>query len=610
MLSAAVPRQGPPTRGRCPKCGLRLARGTLMCPRDGAMLVESVEPPLPLGAPLAVPQSPSDWERTVVRDLMVGRKLGDYTVTRRVGSGGMGIVYEGVQQEIGRKVAIKVLRPEYGQDPLLVRGLLREARAAIAARHRGIVDVFTFGHLEGVGQYLVMEFLDGLPLDQHVQKRGPLALGQTFEVLDQVLSALGAAHAVGVVHGDLKPSNIFLVEQPSSEGPVVKLLDFGIARQAANPGAAVAQTSLVSVGTPEFMPPEQIMGEPLDGRSDLYAAGCVAFELFTGVRAFTGRTPGEIVVKQVNQPPPRLTQLRPGLDVELEALVRSMMAKRAADRPASAQDVRGALRALRDRVCHDAPATVVGTARRTPAPTRVAPSSRPVVVTPTVVDAVARVAAAELPEVTDAAAPVLPAGPSPVELAPVRRRSSPLLLVLAGACFFLLGLGLVFVVWPTPEPAVRELPVPAELVLRPPPTPPEPVAAEVAAPTTAAGPLAVAAVERQGAASPRSAPRPHPSVPSRPPPAVDAVRLPGTLKVVVHGGRARVLVDDAPVKDARLGVELPAGGHRLALELEAAEVPAQRWSGAVSVAAGVTRALEFDLVQRESDQVYEFQERR
>ncbi|MBM4380913.1 MAG: serine/threonine protein kinase, partial [Deltaproteobacteria bacterium] len=211
--------------------------------------------------------------RSDAEDPLIGRTLGEYVVRRRLGVGGMGLVYEGEQPLIHRRVAIKVLKPELVQQPELLRPLLAEARAVSAVHHPGIIDIFGFGDLPGVGQYIVMEFLDGEPLDAAITRRAPFPAAEVLHVLDQVLAALGAAHAAGVIHRDMKPSNVFLARD-SAGSTYVKLLDFGLAKHADVPHGLARQTrQSVMVGTPEYMSPEQAMGQTVGPMSDLYAVG-------------------------------------------------------------------------------------------------------------------------------------------------------------------------------------------------------------------------------------------------------------------------------------------------------------------------------------------------
>ena len=277
-------------------------------------------------------------------DALVGQHIGEYVVRRHLGSGGMGIVYEGEHLTIGRKAAIKLLREELSPGAQ-ARGLLAEARAASAIRHHGIIDIFGFGEQPGVGQYLVMEYLEGRPLSELLQARAPLPLAEAVALLGEVLDALSAAHAVGVIHRDLKPSNIFVARQ-SNGTESIKVLDFGLAKRSTTPEGTTPQThSDVVVGTPQYMAPEQALCQEVGPQTDLYAVGVIAFELLTGQRPFTGRSPMEIVAHHLRTPPPA-----PSLFVELppeaDALVLQLLAKEPRQRPGSASEVAHQFRAL------------------------------------------------------------------------------------------------------------------------------------------------------------------------------------------------------------------------------------------------------------------------
>lgn len=281
---------------------------------------------------------------TLVPDALVGQHLGDYVVRRHIGTGGMGIVYEGEHLTIGRKAAIKLLREELSQGSH-ARGLLAEARAASAIRHHGIIDILDFGQQPGVGQYLVMEYLEGSPLSELLLARAPLPLSEAVALLCEVLDALSAAHAVGVIHRDLKPSNIFVARQ-SNGTQSIKVLDFGLAKRSTTPEGTTPQThSDVVVGTPQYMAPEQALCQEVGPQTDLYAVGVIAFELLTGQRPFTGRSPMEIVAHHLRTPPPA-----PSLFVELppeaDALVLQLLAKEPQLRPGSASEVARKLSAL------------------------------------------------------------------------------------------------------------------------------------------------------------------------------------------------------------------------------------------------------------------------
>ncbi|MFT3841622.1 MAG: serine/threonine-protein kinase [Myxococcaceae bacterium] len=270
---------------------------------------------------------------------LAGKTVGEYLLVRRIGRGGMGLVYEGVQPVIGKKVAVKFLLPELSADERLVRQFVTEARLVNAIAHRGIVDIFSFGHFEGM-QYFVMEYLEGRAFDALVCDEAPLSESLTVQYLAQMIDALGAAHRAGVIHRDVKSSNVFLVEH-AGERPYVKLLDFGIAKSGADATAPVevpliSRQSLV-VGTPEYIAPEQAQGLALGPWTDLYSAGCVAFELLTGRLPHQGKNPFETMFKHVTDPTPRVSQFRPVTE-DLDDFIYALMAKNPAERPASAAE--------------------------------------------------------------------------------------------------------------------------------------------------------------------------------------------------------------------------------------------------------------------------------
>ncbi|HYO58310.1 serine/threonine-protein kinase [Archangium sp.] len=319
--------------------------------REGAQDADqstwTARPPLAQGFTLPG-SAPQRTEPPVAdQDPLVGQRVGEYVVHQRLGSGGMGLVYEGEHVAIGHKVAIKFIRPEHeagGHG----RGLLTEARAASAIRHRGIIDVIGFGYQPGIGEYLVMEYLQGQPLNKLIG-RGPLPPTETFGLIGEVLDALSAAHAEGVIHRDLKPSNIFVVRE-SNGSKYVKVLDFGLAKRSGVPHGTIAQTySNAIVGTPDYMAPEQALGEAVGPRTDLYAVGVIAFEMLTGRLPFVGRSPMETMAHHLKEPPPvpsSLVALPPGLD---ELLLR-LLAKNPSQRPGSAEEVARELRALAQRL--------------------------------------------------------------------------------------------------------------------------------------------------------------------------------------------------------------------------------------------------------------------
>lgn len=286
------------------------------------------------------------------RDPLIGARIGEYEILERVGAGGMGFVYKGRQTEIGRGVAIKVLKAELvGGSVSGSHGLLKEARAISTIRHRGIVDIFGFGTLPTGQQYMVMELLEGEPLEKHLKRRGRLAPMQTAQYLEEILSALDAAHSAGVIHRDLKPSNIFIVEQGGTR--FLKLLDFGLAKKDVGVRGESPQTNMNQLaGTPEYMSPEQTKGQSVGPYSDLYSVGVIAYELLTGELPYKGASPIEILIGHMQKPVPSVATLVPDVPAVLDAYVARLMAKLPGERPANADvalsELRSVIEALKD----------------------------------------------------------------------------------------------------------------------------------------------------------------------------------------------------------------------------------------------------------------------
>ncbi len=543
-------------------------------------------------APLDAPQGA--WDATVARDVLVGKQLGDYVVKRRIGDGGMGIVYEGEHPVIGRKVAIKVLRPELTEGAQ-ARDLIAEARAASAIRHRGIIDVFGFGTIPGLGQYLVMEFLQGTPLNEVIAKRAPMAETEVITLLDELLSALAAAHAVGVIHRDLKPGNIF-VERDSSGAESVKVLDFGLAKRSAVPNGTTPQTrASMIVGTPEYMAPEQATGQAVGPFTDLYAVGLIAFEMLTRRLPFEGASAMAYVIHHVQTAPPAPSSFVP-VHPDLDALVLRLLEKDPAQRPASAEEARQELKRLLPQLSQpealsispSAP-RVSGSGRRSSTvvrPTPARPTTRPPRSAP-------GLSAAPAPE------PSPPVSASvPVASAPARRLG--LMLAVVGVAVALGGVMGWMLRRDAPAPsAVGQAPLanaPSLPSPAPPAVPPAPVmpapAATVGA--TAAAPAPAQALPPTGAASPQA---PVPAVPpvnqegaldASPPsgtPGDEAKAKRGTLRLVVRG-TGEIWVDgrkrgEVPPLNT---LELPAGRHKL----EILNPRAQPYAAFITITAGKT----------------------
>ena len=299
-----------------------------------------------------------------------GRKIGEYDITARIGVGGMGEVYEGRQPLIGKRVAVKVLLPSLSNEKELVERFLAEARAVNEIRHRGIVDIFSFGQLPEGSHYFVMEFLEGQAFDRLLKQRGPLPVGEALSYIEEVLDALESAHAAGIVHRDIKPSNIFLVNTGRGK-PYVKLLDFGIAKLGAlaNGSDSAPQTrASMILGTPDYISPEQARGKPISAATDLYALGVVLFEMVTGFRPFRGENSLQTMWMHVEDPPPAPSTVRADIPPALDELILWALEKDPANRPASAEEMRAHLDAVRASLLPGAgsttPAPITG---RTPA---------------------------------------------------------------------------------------------------------------------------------------------------------------------------------------------------------------------------------------------------
>jgi len=271
---------------------------------------------------------------------------GRYRVERLVGEGGMGAVYQAEHVLMRKRFALKVLHPEMGRLPEVVARFEREAMAAAHIEHPNVAGATDFGKLEDGSFFLVLEYVEGSSLRDAVAK-GRLELGRALSVTRQIAGALSRAHALGIVHRDLKPENIMLVERDGTSD-FVKVLDFGIAKvpmgELAGPhpqaGQALTQLGMV-YGTPEYMAPEQALGQPVDARADLYALGAMAFEMITGSRPYNHESKVTLLGMHVTAPIPSMAERAPGADVppEVDAIVARLLAKDAAARFADARDL-------------------------------------------------------------------------------------------------------------------------------------------------------------------------------------------------------------------------------------------------------------------------------
>jgi serine/threonine protein kinase len=323
----------------CPTCRSEYPPGTEVCPRDGARLLPdgvlaSAPTPAdrpPSGGPAAPAVKPQAEERF---DSLLGTVLaGRYQVLRRIGEGGMGAVYEARHTLIGKRVAVKVLLEKFHAQSDFVARLLQEARLASSIGHENIVDVTDFGTTDDGRSFVVMEFLDGESLAQLAMREAPLPIERSLRIARQVASALGAAHAKGIFHRDVKPENIYLVQRGDAD--FVKVVDFGISKAVKPGGDEGAETYRLThtgllLGTPLYMSPEQARGsEDLDHRVDIWALGVLLYECLTGEVPFRANNYLQIISQVLTHEPVPPSQLRPELGIPgaVEAVVMRAMEK-------------------------------------------------------------------------------------------------------------------------------------------------------------------------------------------------------------------------------------------------------------------------------------------
>jgi serine/threonine protein kinase len=276
-----------------------------------------------------------------------GQRIGSYEVRALLGRGGMGAVFLGEHTVIGRKAAIKVLKPEFAANPILVRRFLNEARATNAIRHPGIVDVIDVGTLPGDVPYLVMEYLQGESLAQRLTQLGRFPVSQAVAVICQTASAVGAAHEQGIIHRDLKPENLFLIPDPLQAGRErVKVLDFGIAKLRAglSPNTVDTRTGYL-LGTPSYMSPEQCRGihDEIDHRSDIYSLGILLYEMLCGVTPFVSSGFGDVLLMHMTEAPLPPSARNTLVPPAVEQVILRALAKKPEDRFQTMRDMRAAL---------------------------------------------------------------------------------------------------------------------------------------------------------------------------------------------------------------------------------------------------------------------------
>ncbi len=328
---------------------------------SGAMAAADTAVALPTPHPTPGGTDPGDVadeppKKRVEENLVGTTLLGRYTIHRKIGQGGMGVVYEATHTLIGKRVAVKVLLDKYARKEQIVARLEQEARLASAIGHEHIIDITDFGQTDDGRTFVVMEFLEGESLAEILAREGPLPEERILAIAIQVASALGAAHAKGIVHRDVKPENVFVLRRKDRD--FVKVVDFGISKslRASDSGdeesPRLTQTGMV-LGTPLYMSPEQARGdEGLDARIDIYALGVIMYEIATGRVPFTGANYLSIIAQVLNEEckPPRV--LRPELSDEIEAVILRAIDKERDRRYQTTEEMLADLTALHDDPTH------------------------------------------------------------------------------------------------------------------------------------------------------------------------------------------------------------------------------------------------------------------
>src|SRR5437016_851369 len=310
----------------CPTCGSQWPDETKFCPNDGSTLRSA--------------GGVSDLIGSVVADR--------YHIVKKLGEGGMGAVYLGEHVKMGRKSAIKVMTQAMASDGDAIARFNREAANAARITHPNVCAIYDFGETPDGMIYLAMEFVEGSSLTSIIEKEGALAPQRAGKIIQQTGDALQAAHDLGIVHRDLKPDNI-MITKGRHGAEVVKVVDFGIAKATSGEeGQKVTKTGLV-VGTPAYMSPEQLSGDKLDGRSDIYSLALVLFRMLTGTLPFQADSAQETMIKRLTDEPMKLNEAKPGENFppRLQAVMDRALARMPPARYASAAEfARDAARAV------------------------------------------------------------------------------------------------------------------------------------------------------------------------------------------------------------------------------------------------------------------------
>jgi serine/threonine-protein kinase len=335
----------------CPQCGTEYETGDRFCPKDGTSLR-----PKAAGDPL------------------IGRVIAErYLVLARIGEGGMGRVYLAEHVKMTRQCAIKVMNPSLVTDTESLQRFAREASNAARILHPNVAAVFDYGEADKI-VYLVMEYVDGESLSTIIARDGAIDPRRAIEIARQVADGLSAAHELGIVHRDLKPDNVILTHTRGGK-EIAKVVDFGIAKAIAEaPQDALTRSGLV-IGTPEYMSPEQLLGDPVDERADIYSLGCILYQMITGSQAFTADTREQMIRRRLHETPPHIRDFDPALPRRLDTLIVHMLARSPTDRLASASEARDQLDPALSLGGWD-PSSLTAPRRISPPPPRLSPLPR------------------------------------------------------------------------------------------------------------------------------------------------------------------------------------------------------------------------------------------
>lgn len=307
----------------CPTCKEEATDGSRFCMYCGGKLPEPIK---------------------VSTDPLINKVIeGKYLIKERIGGGAMGSIYKAEHISLSKTVVLKILHRHLIRDESHVKRFSREAKAASRLNHPNCISIIDFGQTSEGLSYIVMEYLAGKDLCRILFEEGPLSYERTIHIISQVLDALDEAHSNGVIHRDLKPENI-MIEKIRSDPDFVKVLDFGIAKiqdlTRSEQAASFKTATGMVFGTPEYMSPEQIRGEELDGRSDLYSLGVVMYQMLTNTLPFEGESVIEVATKHLRETPTPIEVKRPGIPPKLSQFVMRLLSKKREDRFQSAAEAK------------------------------------------------------------------------------------------------------------------------------------------------------------------------------------------------------------------------------------------------------------------------------